>query len=55
MQVLDPDLANVVDMLRSRLQTQVRLKGNANRGRIEVDYVGADELNRLIDHLLGTS
>jgi ParB family chromosome partitioning protein len=55
LQVLDPDLANVVDMLRSRLQTQVRLKGNANRGRIEVDYVGADELNRLIDHLLGTS
>jgi len=55
LQTLDPDLANVVDMLRSRLQTQVRLKGNANRGRIEVDYVGADELNRLIDHLLGTS
>ena len=33
----DPDLANLVDMLRSRLQTQVRLRGSASRGRIEVE------------------
>jgi len=50
---LDPDLANLVDMLRQRLQTQVRLRGSASRGRIEIDYVGADELNRLIDLVLG--
>jgi ParB family chromosome partitioning protein len=53
LRVLDPDLANVVDMLRSRLQTQVRLRGSATRGRLEIDYVGADELNRLVDHILG--
>jgi ParB family chromosome partitioning protein len=50
---VDPDLANLVDMLRQRLQTQVRLRGSASRGRIEIDYVGADELNRLIDLVLG--
>ena len=50
---VDPDLANLVDMLRQRLQTQVRLRGSASRGRIEIDYVGADELNRLVDLVLG--
>ena len=50
---LDPDLASVVDMLRQRLQTQVRLRGSASRGRLEIDYVGADELNRLVDLILG--
>lgn len=52
-QVLDPDLANLVDVLRGRLQTQVRLRGDASRGRVEIDYVGADELNRLVDCILG--
>ena len=52
-QVVDPDLANLVDILRARLQTQVRLRGNASRGRIEIDYVGADELTRLVDLILG--
>ncbi len=51
---LDPDLANLVDVLRQRLQTQVRLRGSASRGRLEIDYVGADELNRLVDLVLGT-
>lgn len=52
-QVVDPDLANLVDILRARMQTQVRLRGSASRGRIEIDYVGADELNRLVDLILG--
>jgi len=50
---VDPDLANLVDLLRQRLQTQVRLRGSASRGRIEIDYVGADELNRLVELVLG--
>jgi ParB family chromosome partitioning protein len=50
---LGADLANLVDILRSRVQTQVRLRGNASRGRIEIDYVGADELTRLVDLILG--
>lgn len=50
---VDPDLANLVDLLRQRLQTQVRMRGSASRGRIEIDYVGADELNRLVELVLG--
>lgn len=52
-QVVDPDLANLVDILRARMQTQVRLRGNASRGRIEIDYASADELTRLVDLILG--
>ncbi len=50
---VDPDLANLIDLLRQRLQAQVRLRGSASRGRIEIDYVGADELNRLVELILG--
>jgi hypothetical protein len=50
---LHPDHANLVDLLRQRLQTPVRLRGSASRGRLELDYVGADELNRLVDLILG--
>jgi len=53
LRLLDPDLANLVDVLRSRLQTQVRLRGTASRGRIEIDYVGGDELGRIVDRILG--
>jgi ParB family chromosome partitioning protein len=53
LRVLDPDLASLVDALRSRLQTQVRLVGDASRGRIEIGYVGAGELQRLVDRILG--
>jgi ParB family chromosome partitioning protein len=55
LQILDPDLANVVDLLRARLQTQIRLRGSASRGRIEIDYVGGEELGRLVDRILGES
>jgi ParB family chromosome partitioning protein len=54
-QILDPELANLVDLLRSRLQTQVRLRGSATRGRIEIDYVGGEELGRLVDAILGAT
>ncbi len=37
----------------SACKTQVRLRGSASRGRIEIDYVGADELNRLVELVLG--
>lgn len=51
--VLDPDTARVVDALRSRLQTQVRLRGSASRGRIEIEYFGPEELHRLVELILG--
>lgn len=52
-QVLDPDTARVVDALRGRLQTQVRLRGSAARGRLEIEYFGPEELHRLVELILG--
>jgi ParB family chromosome partitioning protein len=53
LRVLDPDTARVVDALRSRLQTQVRLRGNAARGRLEIEYFGPEELHRVVELILG--
>lgn len=50
----DPNVQRVVDSLRQRLQTRVRLQGNANRGRIEIEYFGQEDLRRLIGLLLGS-
>jgi ParB family chromosome partitioning protein len=48
----DPDLAQLVDALRDRLQTRVRLVGTATRGRLEVEYFGGEELHRIAAAIL---
>jgi ParB family chromosome partitioning protein len=49
----DPNLQRVVDLLRQRLQTRVRIQGDAARGRIEVEYFGEEDLGRITGILLG--
>ncbi len=49
----DPNLQRVVDQLRRRLQTQVRIQGDASRGRIEIEYFGGEDLQRIAGVLLG--
>jgi ParB family chromosome partitioning protein len=49
----DPNLQRLIDGLRQRLQTRVRIQGHAARGRIEIEYFGADDLQRLAGILLG--
>jgi ParB family chromosome partitioning protein len=49
----DPNLARLTDALRDRLKTRVRLVGTAERGRIEIDYFGPAELDRLLNEILG--
>jgi ParB family chromosome partitioning protein len=44
---LDPDLDQLVARLRDRLQTKVRVSGDARRGKLEIDYYGPEELHRL--------
>jgi ParB family chromosome partitioning protein len=50
---IDPNLQRVVDLLRERLQTRVRIQGGAERGRIEIEYFGQEDLQRLTGILLG--
>jgi len=49
----DPNLERVADRLRERLQTRVRISGDGERGRIELQYFGSDDLERLCAMLLG--
>jgi len=48
----DPNLAHLVDALREALKTRVRIVGVASRGRIEVDYFGPEELERVVRRIL---
>ena len=43
----DPDLEHLLGQLREALQTKVRISGTARRGKLEVEFYGAEELNRI--------
>lgn len=47
------DLAYLADSLRSYLRTKVRLNGNGARGKIEISYFSAGELERLLKTIGG--
>jgi ParB family chromosome partitioning protein len=48
----DPNRQMLVDNLRRRLQTSIRINGDDARGRIEIDYFGAEDLGRIANLLL---
>ena len=49
----DVHVVDLEDQLCRALQTKVRIVGRRGRGRIELHYFGAEELNRLSDRLRG--
>ena len=51
----DPDLAAFVNDLERALQTKVRIVGSATRGKIEIGFFGAQDLQRIAGKLLGAS
>jgi len=50
---LDADTRDVLDRLGRRFQAKVSLAGDGQRGRIEIEYSGAEDLNRITSLLLG--
>lgn len=50
---LAPELQQLADSMRRRFQTRVRIAGGAERGRVEIEYFGADDLSRISAMLLG--
>jgi len=50
---VDPDLQRVIDRLRQRFQTRVKIHADARRGRIEIEYFGDEDLRRITEMLLG--
>ena len=51
-QVADPQQQQILDLLRDRLKTRVRIVGGPGRGRIEVEYFGAEDLGRIASAML---
>jgi ParB family chromosome partitioning protein len=49
----DPNLQRLADALRQHLQTRVRINGGTERGRIEIEYFGSEDLDRVTGMLLG--
>jgi len=50
---LGPDLEHLVDLLRERFKTRIRLAGGAAKGRIEIEYYSPADLQRIAAELLG--
>jgi ParB family chromosome partitioning protein len=48
----DPNVVALEDRLRHELRTKVRIVGRGSKGRIELHYFGAAELDRLTERLL---
>ena len=44
---LDRDLRHLIGQLEAHLMTRVRIEGGSERGRIEIDYFGPEDLDRL--------
>jgi len=49
----EPELQQLADSMRRRFQTRVRIAGGAERGRVEIEYFGAEDLERISGLLLG--
>jgi ParB family chromosome partitioning protein len=43
----DPNLRHLIGQLEAHLMTRVRIESTGERGRIEIDYYGAEDLDRL--------
>ncbi|MCH2187829.1 ParB/RepB/Spo0J family partition protein [Myxococcota bacterium] len=50
---LDPDRSRVLEDLQKRFQTRIQVKGNGKKGRLELEYYSAEDLNRILSMLLG--
>ncbi len=48
----DPELVRLADQLRQRFQTRVRVRGGVERGRIELEFYGSEDLDRIARLLL---
>jgi ParB family chromosome partitioning protein len=50
---LDPDLQRLLDHLQQRFQTRINLTGRGRKGKLEIEYFNAEDLERITELLLG--
>ncbi len=49
---VDPHLQQLVESLRDRLQTKIRISGASGRGKIEIEFYGPEDLHRITRSIL---
>jgi ParB family chromosome partitioning protein len=49
----DPQISSLEEKLIRNLGTKVRIRTKGKKGKIEIEYYSLDELERLLDLLLG--
>lgn len=50
---VDPNLAQALEVVQRRFQAKVRLRGDAQKGRIEIDYFDPEDFQRILSLLMG--
>lgn len=50
---INPALIHVTEQLQRALGTKVRIKGSERRGKIEIDFYSEDELERILEVIVG--
>lgn len=50
---VDPTFRQIEDRLRSVFGTKVKISDKGSRGRIEIEYYGEEDLNRILDLFIG--
>lgn len=50
---IDPELKPWIERLTSYLLTKVKIRGNHNRGRLEIEYFSQEDLERVLGLILG--
>lgn len=51
----DPDAVRLTQRLGERLGTRVKLNGSAARGRLEIEYYSTEDLDRILEIILGSA
>lgn len=51
---IDPAYRQIEDRLRSVFGTKVQISDKGNRGKIEIEYYGEDDLNRILELFIGS-
>ncbi len=47
--VISPEIIDVENKLKQMMGTSVKINHGLKRGKIEIEYYGAEDLNRLLD------
>ena len=49
---INPVIIDITEKLQRTLGTKVKLKGNENRGKIEIEFYSGDELERILETIM---